>query len=581
LGNVQPSLKGILRAFVLGKWLALVALVAALGIAGLMEAYPIRFMQSAIDTLSTGGPWTTVLGLVGLWYACRLAGSLALFGSTVISGAVSAELSRQVRRFVFDRLKTAGLERVESIGTSETLSRAVIDASNMGEIITKPLILVGRHAFIFAWSVVFLFRMDATLLGLCLLLALVMLVAGKWVSGASRQSVEKHRTFQTQAIDTLLETVKAYRDIAVFNLWPRQTRVFSQANDGVASAQRSVSVLTGGLDNFLDALWPLATVLCLSVGGYRLLAGDLSLGSLMAFMWYVQWVIHPVSQLAYYQTQIQNSLVAARRVTELVDWLPPRPQPDAPARIAGELRLSGIEFSYSGSPPTLEGIDLVIRKGEVVAVVGQTGCGKTTLLKAILGLLRPSKGEVIADSQPVAAAEFEGSPSLAAAFGDAYLFDLSIADNVRLALDPGAAGDVLMDRALADSGVNEFCKDMPQGAETVVGEGGSRLSTGQRQRVAIARALARRPSLLVLDEATSGLDSATEDAIHRALTEWRNDLACIIVSHRLSSVINSDRIYVMDKGRVVACGTHQELLAGCPEYREIYSAQLRPEVRLG
>jgi ABC-type multidrug transport system fused ATPase/permease subunit len=245
------------------------------------------------------------------------------------------------------------------------------------------------------------------------------------------------------------------------------------------------------------------------------------------------------------------------------------------------LRLSGIEFSYSGSPPTLEGIDLVIRKGEVVAVVGQTGCGKTTLLKAILGLLRPSKGEVIADSQPVAAAEFEGSPSLAAAFGDAYLFDLSIADNVRLALDPGAAGDVLMDRALADSGVNEFCKDMPQGAETVVGEGGSRLSTGQRQRVAIARALARRPSLLVLDEATSGLDSATEEAIHRALTEWRNDLACIIVSHRLSSVINSDRIYVMDKGRVVACGTHQELLAGCPEYREIYSAQLRPEVRLG
>lgn len=575
----QPqSLRHVLTTFLRAHWLIILGLFLALLVSSLMEVYPVRLMQAAIDTvLLRDRHWALVLELVILWYACRTVGCLVGLASGVLAGIMSAKLGYVVRKVVFERLRATGLQQIEKVSASETVTRALSDASDLGTIMTEPIVLVGQGVFIFLWSFILLLHLDPVLLASCAPLGVLMLFAGRYVSGLNRKVWMTYKAFYTRVIDCLLETIAAYRDIAVFDLWSRQQSVFAQSNEGVLRMQRSTATLTSSLDSFIKLLWPLATVVCLILGGYRVMVGRLSPGGMVAFMWYVQWVIHPISQLATYQAEIQKSLVAAKRVQEMLDWFPPEPVIRDRTTITREIKLEGVSFQYGCGEEVLHNVDLVVRKGEVIALVGPTGCGKTTLVKLLLGLLRPCSGRILVDGRAVDASELCGSISMAAVFQEAYLFDLSIRDNVLLGFKgPPETRETVLQRSLVDATVTGFLAEMTEAENTTVGERATRLSSGQRQRVALARALAKQPMLLILDEATAAIDTATEKAIYQSLSERRDELACIIVSHRLASVIGADRIYVVNRGRICASGSHSDLLLNCPEYRELYSAQLAP-----
>ncbi|AZR74388.1 hypothetical protein BBF96_13925 [Anoxybacter fermentans] len=573
----QESVK-IIFDFIKENWWIFIGLFFALILSGLMEAYPVGLMQSAIDEIFAGGEFRKILTLIAFWYGCRLIKALAGFISGWLAGIAGANLGHRFRQILFERLRLASYVQLEKASSSETIVRTLNDVYDLGNLVTQPIVLVGQNLFIFIWSVFFLVRLDWVLFIACLPLGFIMLAAGQWVSGLNREVWKKQRNFYTRIVNCLIETVSACREITIFNLWSRQKKLFNNANNGVTRAQRSTAILISGLNNFTEALWPLATVVCLILGGYRVLTGNLTTGGMIAFMWYIQWVIHPISQIANYYAQIQKSFVAIERIQEMLDWFPPTFESRGNVIINSELRLENVSFGYGKEKEVIHNINFSVRKGEVVALVGETGCGKSTLLKVILGLVKPDSGKIFVDGKLIEPSDLCGSPSLAAVFQDPYLFNISITENVSLAVQTDSdEKESIIEQALQDAYVIPFLDDLPQKGNTIVGERSSRLSSGQRQRVALARALVKKPTLLILDEATSAVDTATEENIYRALFQKRDQFGCIIVSHRLVSVMGADKIYMMKDGRIIAYGTHKELMENCDEYKALYGAQISLE----
>ncbi|HEY3316246.1 MAG TPA: ABC transporter ATP-binding protein [Bacillota bacterium] len=559
------SLNSIIIGFASRRWLAIAALFASLIIGGLLEAFPVGLMQQAVDTIARSSKWSLVVGLVGAWYACRLARSAASLISGVLAGKIGSGLGNEVSQAMFRRLRETSFMRLKAASSSETVSRAVTDSLELGNALTRPLVTIGEGAFIFIWSFAFLARIDALLLAACLPLGVLMLLAGRWVSTLNRKTQFRHKDFRTRAVDCLLETLSGYREIMIFNLWGHQSRVFAEVSRGVAATQQKASALSSGLSSAMDALWPLATVVSLGLGGYRTMTGHLTVGGLLAFMWYVQWVLHPISQIAFYQSEIQSGLVAAQRVQEMLDWFPPRETLGRTVEIHQQLEARGVTFEYEQGKAILRDVNLIVRIGEVVALVGPTGCGKTTLAEVVLGLLKPQSGSLLVDGHRIDSSEVCGSPSIAAVFSESHLFDPDPQANIAMVRAQSGLGLAGMDGAMGVGA--EIIEDLLPSSQP------NGLSSGQRQCVALAMALARQARILVLDEATSALDTATEEQIYARLSKCRRDIGCLLISHRLSSVIGADRIYVMDNGRIVACGRHEELVSSCDQYGQIYAAQ--------
>jgi len=568
----QHELKKFLVSFFIKQWWAFAALFVALVLSGFLEVFPVKFMEQTIDRIMQGGSLRDILYLIVLWYSFRLVGCFCNYAADLLGGYAGVNIGKEARSLIFSRISQANVTDIERASASETVSRILDDIPDLGFLITKPMVIIGRNLFIFLWAFVLLLQLNYVLLLACLPLGVIMLFVSQWVSKRNKTAWEKQKEFNSAAVRSVLEALTAWREISVFNLWHMQSRTFDETNKKLAESQKGTTRLIGSLDNLTQALWPVATVVCLGLGGFMVSTGDLSPGGLVAFMWYIQWVIHPISQLANYTAQVQQSYVSAGRISAVLNWFPPTKKAHMSKQFEERIQLQDVSFRYSADRDVLREVDLSIARGERIAVVGATGSGKSTLLKIMLGLIEPQQGSMLLDGALIDQSALLGAAWIAAVFQDSYLFHASIQENVLLGKSGRSQTSLLA--ILEDAQVTEFLPSLPNGIETVIGERAYNLSTGQRQRVAIARALARSPSLLVLDEATSALDSATENRIYQAIFTKYPQMTCLIVSHRLSSIMGADKIFVLKGGQLISVGTHDTLLQICSEYRALYQSQI-------
>lgn len=517
----------------------------------------------------------TALALFGLMGLQALFNYLRTYQLGRVGEAVVADL----RKAVFATLMTLSVRFFEERKTGEITSRLTSDIATVQAAVSQALAQFVNQLITLVGGLVVLFVLDARLtLVMLSIIPAVVLAAAFFGRGLRRVSTD----FQDRVAEANADAEEAIAGVRVvksFTAESLETRRYASAVDAAfALALRRVQLRALFVPAVILAMFAGLGVV-LWYGGGRALSGDLQGGDLVAFLLITMFVAGSIGTFTGLWAQLQEAIGASRRIFELLDERTDLPEPEVPRplpEVRGRVAFEGVSFRYPGRDTdlVLEQVDLVAQPGETIALVGPSGAGKSTLVGLVPRFYDPSAGRVTLDDVDVR--EF-ATRDLRAHIGivpqDTLLFSGTIADNLRYGR-PSASDDDLVAAARA-ANADGFIRAFPDGYATTVGERGVKLSGGQRQRIAIARALLKDPRILILDEATSSLDSESEALVQTALERLMEGRTTFVIAHRLSTVRGADRILVLDAGRIVQRGTHAELVASEGVYRDLYHRQFR------
>jgi len=525
-------------------------------------------LAAAVIVLST---LRACIHLAGRWQATR----------------VTKLLQSEIRRRVFQHAVRLPLHRVHALRSGGAASLLREDAGGVAELLFSLVYNPWRAIIQLAGIMVVLAFTDWRLLiGSLLLLPAVWFTHRVWI-GRIRPVFRDVRAQRSEVDSHATEVFAGVRVVRGFSRGRSEASRFASGGHLMARQELLAWWWSRGVEIAWELLVPVASAILLLYGGWQVLEGRLTPGDLILFLTYLVMLLGPLEALATSATALQTNLAGLDRVLDLLEE--PRELPDRagarpvePARVRGRIEVDDLRFRYPGSnEETLRGISFVAQPGEMIALVGASGAGKTTLCNLIARFFDPTAGAIRLDGTDLRDLELDGYRQLLGVVEqDVFLFDGTVADNIaygRRDATPAMIADAARSAALAS-----WIDTLPDGYDTLIGERGVRLSGGQRQRVAIARAILADPRILILDEATSNLDTASERLIQQAIGRLVRHRTTFVIAHRLSTIRHADRIVVLHGGRVAEMGSHDELDAAGGLYREMIAAQTaRPEPHPG
>jgi ATP-binding cassette, subfamily B, bacterial len=492
---------------------------------------------------------------------------------------VTKLLQVEMRRKVFAHAIRLPLHRVYELKSGGAASILREDAGGVAELLFAMLYNPMRAVVQLVGSLVILAWVDwRLLLGSLVLIPCIYYTHRTWI--ARIRPLWRRIRAERQEIDSqATESFGGMRVVRAFGRQRSETTRFMRHNHFMARLELLAWWWSRGIEIVWQVLIPVASAGLLWYGGSRVLAGAMTIGDLMMFLVYLAMLLSPFATLAMSATTFQNSLAALDRVLDLLEEPTEMPRTDNPisldlSKVEGGVTLAGVSFRYPGTESlVLEDIDLDVRPGQMVALIGPSGSGKTTLCNLIARFYDPDQGSISIDGDDLRDLDVESYRRL---FGiveqDIFLFDGTIHDNI--AYGSRQANDEQIIEAARIANADEFIAQLPERYDTVIGERGVKLSGGQRQRLALARAVLADPRILILDEATSNLDSESERLIQESLAVLMEGRTSFVIAHRLSTITSADRIVVLEEGRVVDTGRHDELLARSERYREMVRVQV-------
>lgn len=436
------------------------------------------------------------------------------------------------------------------------------DASNVRDAISGATLTIMIDTLMAVGGAIVLYMQNAKMFGI----AVIMVVLYAAIVLGFRKSYDRWNRNQmednAQLTSYLVESLNGMQTVKAFNA---ERKANYETESRFVKLLKSVFRLSfiGNMQNAMKVFVELVGgIVILWVGGVDVIHGSLTMGQLITFQSLLVYFLDPVKNLINLQPQMQTAVVAADRLGEILDLEAEKGESERrklhPESIAGDIELKNIDFRYGTRKLVLEDVSLTIRKGEKVAFVGESGSGKTTLAKLLLHLYQAESGEILINGNNIEDIRIETlRERIAYIPQETFLFSGSIYENLTLGIDYPVMEEVV--DAAKKAQAHGFINEMPLRYETRLEENGANLSGGQRQRLAIARAMLKKPDVLILDEATSNLDAVTERALDETIREFSKDMTTIFIAHRLSTIKNCDRIYVMDKGRIIESGTHEEL----------------------
>ncbi len=490
------------------------------------------------------------------------------------------QILAKLRNEVFAKVESLSLKYLESKQAGDLMSRLINDIDALNNFFTQVLSQFIGAAFTLGGILVAMLLLSWQL-GLAVLMVVpILLVVTNVFSRMARRAFRQTRETLGDVSANLEEELGGVRVAQAFNRTQENVRRFARSNAANRDANVSATAITSAFTPAVDLLSTLDMALVAALGGFLVIRGVISVGTVVAFIQYVQSFFRPFQTVTQLWTIAQSAFAAAERVFDLLDMeatVEDKPDAVEMGRIEGHVRFEEVDFSYEEGQPVLEKVSFEALPGQTIALVGPTGAGKTTMVSLIARFYDPTSGRVLIDGKDLRdVRQLSLRSQMGLVTQEPFLFSGSVMDNIRYGhLD--ASDEEVMAAAHA-ANAEEFILRLPEGYQTEVGQRGSLLSQGQRQLISIARAVLADPRILILDEATASIDTRTEVLIQKALGQLLKGRTSFVIAHRLSTVRNADQVLVIDQSRIVERGTHEELIQKNGLYAELYRRQFyQPE----
>lgn len=609
-----------LAAYFKPYWLVLLVLVGLLIGSTYMQVLAPDLIGQVVDCYLTPGTSSALAGLMGpdnamasnCWYTTPLVdptpeqtiaglGGLILLivglyvFSAILTGLqfyamrwAGAKALKEIRVEVFKHVHRLSMGYFDKHEAGDVMARITSDSDAIEQALSFGLIQVVSGALLMVWVIWTMFEKSAPYALLSLLIVPVMAVVTLWFSNQARKAFRRARAEMGSVNADLQEGISAVREVQAFSRESENIEQFKLSNAANRDANIRAVAYTSALQPALEALGYVAMAIVVGVGGAAMLGDGLlfgsaiSLGLVVTFLGYVQRLIQPVVQISALWTNLQNAVAGGERIFNLLDSAPDIVDgPDASdmIQIEGRVEFEAVRSEYNPGEEVLKGVSLTAEPGQTVAIVGPTGAGKTTIINLIPRFYDVTGGTVKIDGVDVREVTARSlRQQIGIVLQDTFLFSTTVMDNIRYGHPEATDEEVMAAAKLAHA--DTFIERLPDGYQTVLGERGAGLSQGQRQLLSIARAALSDPRILILDEATSSVDTRTERLIQQALSTLLKGRTSFVIAHRLSTIRNADQVLVVDDGEIVERGTHASLLEAQGAYYELYMSQFRRQAEV-
>jgi len=572
-GRLMRRLLGYLRPY---WWQALVALAAIISNSALQLAPP-YLMKLAIDRhIATGQ--LEGLGMIAAVYLAVLAVSFGLdYLQTWLMQMTGQRIMYDLRMQIYGRLQALDVRFFDRNPVGRLMTRVTSDVDVLNDLFTSGVVSIFGDVFTLVGIMVVLLVMDWHLALVAFAVLPLIVVVTQWFRRNVRESYRTVRTWIARINAFLQENITGMSTVQLFRREAMNFGRFDEINAKHRDANIDSIFYYAVFYPAIEIVGSVSTSLILWYGGLRVIGGSLTLGALVAFLQYSWRFFRPISDMSEKFNILQSAMASSERIFKLLDEPVTIESPPAPARRdpsrAPHIEFDHVWFAYNGDDYVLRDVSFEVLPGQRLGIVGATGSGKTTIINLLMRFYDVSKGRILVDGTDIRELGLEDVRALyALVLQDVHLFSGSIADNIRLGQPLGRDQ---VEAAATAVRARRFIDQLPAGFDTVLGERGATLSVGQRQLLSFARALAFDRPVLVLDEATSSVDTETEIVIREALDVLMRGRTTVAIAHRLSTIQDMDRILVLHKGVLRETGTHQELLAARGIYYKLYQLQFR------
>ena len=568
--NAGAALRRILTYFIREK--AMVAAMLAIVILGTLCGVIAPSLQSwAVDIIAGARTGALSPALVVMLAAYMLY-SLSQLAQGLLSARLSQRIVKRMRAELFGHIVDLPVRYLDTHSHGDVMSRMTNDIENISTTVSQSLPSLFSGVLTIAGTAAIMLITCWQLALLSLLTVGLTLLTTKILSGNVRRFSRRRQMLLGQLNGTVEEMVAGYRTVVAYNHQDIITREFCETSDELTRAGIRTDIFSGVMGPVMNCISNIGFVIIAAFGGYFAVKGFISVGVISAFIVYAKQFSRPINELAQVYGQLQTAVAGAERVFAVLDE--PKEDPEGESLDNGEAAVSfrHVNFSYEPGHPVLRDFTLDVPSGRTVALVGATGSGKTTVVNLLMRFYDVDSGEIHIDGQSIAdVARASLRRNVAIVLQDTVLFSDTVRANLAYASDD--ATQERLDHAVSMSRCGEMLSGLPQGMDTVLTASGANISQGQRQLLAIARAFVAEPRILILDEATSNVDTRTEKAVQSAMRSIMKGRTSIVIAHRLSTIRDADLIVVMDQGRIVEKGSHTELLARRGKYYDLYMTQ--------
>ena len=565
-------LKRLIRYLKPYTWLTICALAFLLFTTIIKSVIPLvasQFIDHYLHDLNH----VAILMLLG-YYCLYILQMLVQYVGNLLFARVSYSIVRDIRRDAFANMEKLGMSFFDKTPAGSIVSRLTNDTETISDMFSGILSSFISAVFIFVTTLYTMMILDYRLTGLIILFLPLIFVLVNLYRKKSVHIIEKTRSLLSDINSKLAESIEGIRIIQAFNQEKRLQEEFDKINEEhFVYANRSISVDSLFLRPAMSLLKLLGYAVLMAYFGYRGLYMGITAGTMYAFIQYINRLFDPLIDVSQNFSTLQTSMVSASRVFAMIDQreYEPEQQSKDVQLTEGNVRFEHVSFSYDGKHQILDDISFTVNKGETIAFVGHTGSGKSSIINVLMRFYEFQSGRVYIDDVDIRDySQKELRNNIGLVLQEPFLYHGTIKSNIAMYQD---LSEEEIEKAAVFVDADPFIQKLPDGYNAPVSERGSSFSTGQRQLLAFARTVASQPKILILDEATANIDSETETLVQNSLAKMRKGRTTIAIAHRLSTIQDANCIYVLDKGRIIESGTHEELLALGGTYYKMYSLQ--------